>query len=104
MAKRPRVKGKGVAIFLGEDKPSSQQTNKPVKQYTGKTVNTSKATFYLPTNLIDDLENTWLSLRGKYKDKRVTKSEIARIALKTIINDWKEKHNKSTLVKRLTGK
>ena len=104
MAKRVRVKGKGAAIFLGEDKMASQQASKSVKQYTGKTINTSKATFYLPTNLIDDLEDTWLSLRGKYKDKKVAKSEIAKIALEEIIREWKEKQDNSILVKRLTGK
>jgi len=104
MAKRARIKGKGAAIFLGEDKPASQQANKTLKQYTGKTVNTSKATFYLPIDLIDDLEDTWLSLRGKYKDKKVAKSEIAQIALEEIIKNWKEKQDNSTLVKRLTGK
>lgn len=104
MAKRTRVKGKGAAIFLGDDKPSSQHTTKTAQQYTGKTVNTSKATFYLPVDLIDDLEDTWLSLRGKYKDKRVAKSEIAQIALQEIIKEWEEKQDNSTLVKRLTSK
>jgi len=104
MAKRTRVKGKGAAIFLGDDKPAPQQTNKTVRQYTGKPVNTSKATFYLPVDLIDDLEDTWLSLRGKYKNKKVAKSEIAQIALQEIIKEWEEKQDNSTLVKRLTGK
>jgi len=104
MAKRARVKGKGAAIFLGEDEPASQQANKTLKHYTGKPVNTSKATFYLPVDLIDDLEDTWLSLRGKYKEKRVAKSEIAQIALEELIKNWKEKRDNSLLVKRLTGK
>jgi len=104
MAKRTRIKGKGAAIFLGEDKPASQQISKPVKQYTGKTVSTSKATFYLPIGLIDDLEDTWLNLRSKYKTKKVAKSEITKIALEEIIKEWKEKQDNSILVKRLTGK
>ena len=104
MAKRTRVKGKGAAIFLGEDKPASQHTNIPVQQHTGKTVNTSKATFYLPVDLIDHLEDTWLTLRGKYKNKRVAKSEIAQIALQEIIKEWEEKQDNSTLAKRLTSK
>ena len=104
MAKRTRVKGKGAAIFLGEDKPASQHTNKPLRQYAGKTVNTSKATFYLPIDLIDNLEDTWLTLRGKYKNKRVAKSEIAQIALEEIIKEWEEKQDNSILVKRLTSK
>ena len=104
MAKRTRVKGKGAAIFLGNDKPASQHTTKPARQYTGKPVNTSKATFYLPVDLIDDLEDTWLSLRGKYKDRKVAKSEIAQIALQEIIKEWEEKQDNSILVKRLTSK
>jgi len=104
MAKRTRVKGKGAAIFLGEDKPASQQTTKPVRQYAGKPVNISKATFYLPVDLIDNLEDTWLTLRRKYKDKKVAKSEIAQIALQEIIKEWEEKQDNSTLAKRLTGK
>ena len=104
MAKRTRIKGKGAAIFLGEDKPASQHTNISVKQHTGKTVNTSKATFYLPIDLIDNLEDTWLSLRGKYKNKKVAKSEIAQIALEEIIKEWEQKQDNSILVKRLTGK
>ena len=104
MAKRTRVKGKGAAIFLGEDKSASQRTNKPLRQYAGKPVNTSKATFYLPIDLIDNLEDTWLTLRGKYKNKRVAKSEIAQIALEEIIKEWEEKQDNSILVKRLTSK
>ena len=104
MAKRTRVKGKGAAIFLGDDKPASQHTNKTARQYTGKPVNTSKATFYLPVDLIDNLEDTWLSLRAKYKDKKVAKSEIAQIALQEIIKEWEKKQDNSILVKRLTGK
>ena len=104
MVKRIRVKGKGGAIFLGDDKPASQQTNKTVRKYAGKPVNTSKATFYLPVDLIDDLEDAWLNLRGKYKDKKVAKSEIAQIALQEIIKEWEENQDNSILVKRLTGK
>jgi len=104
MTKRARIKGKGAAIFLGEDKPAPQQADKTVRQYTGKTANTSKATFYLPIGLIDDLEETWLNLRSKYKNKKVAKSEIAKIALEETIKEWKEKQDNSILIKRLTGK
>ncbi|MBA7571344.1 hypothetical protein ES695_02665 [Candidatus Atribacteria bacterium 1244-E10-H5-B2] len=104
MTKRVRIKGQGADIFLGGNNPASQQTTKPSKQYAGNSVEVSKATFYLPVNLIEDLEDTWLSLRGKYKDKRVAKSEIARIALEEIIKGWKEKQDNSILVKRLTDK
>ncbi|MBA7553131.1 hypothetical protein ES705_45718 [subsurface metagenome] len=104
MTKRVRIKGRGADIFLGGNNPASQQNSKPVKQYVGKIVEVSKATFYLPVYLIENLEDAWLSLRGKHKDKRVAKSEIARIALEEIIKGWKEKQDDSILVKRLNGR
>ncbi len=100
MTKRVRIKGQGADIFLG----GNNQISRTARQYVGKTVEVSKATFYLPVDLIEDLEDAWLSLRAKHKDKRVAKSEIARIALEEIIKGWKEKHDDSILVKRLTGK
>jgi len=104
MVKRVRIKGQGADIFLGGNNPASQQISRPSRQYAGKTVEVSKATFYLPVYLIESLEDAWLSLRGKHKDKRIAKSEIARIALEEIIKGWKEKQDNSILVKRLTGK
>lgn len=112
MAERPRIKGRGAEIFLGSGRPASQQTSKPAKQRTskpaqqhfGKPVNATKATFYLPVNLVDELDATWLSLRSKYRDKKVSKSEIAQIALEEILKDWKEHRQDSTLVNRLPGK
>lgn len=97
MVKRVRVKGKGAEIFLGEEEPA--QTSKSAK-FPGIT----KATFYLPVNLINDLEAAWLSLRSKYRDRKVTKSEIAQIALEEILKDWEKKQQDSTLVSRLPGK
>lgn len=103
MAKRKRIKGKGASIFLG-DEPASQQANKTSKQHNGKTVNTGKATFYLPEDLIDNLDDLWLTLRKKYKDKKVTKSEITQIALEEMLKDWETKEDNSKLVNRLTSK
>jgi len=62
-----------------------------------------KATFYLPRYLLEELEDTWLSLRKTYKDKRVAKSEIVRIALEAVIDDWKKRAGASTLIQTLTG-
>ena len=104
MTKRVRIKGQGADIFLGGNNPASQQITKQSKQYTDNTVEVSKATFYLPVNLIEDLEDTWLSLRAKYKDKKVAKSEIAQIALQEIIKEWEKKQDNSVLARRLTGK
>lgn len=97
MVKRVRVKGRGAEIFLGEGEPA--QTSEPAK-FPGIT----KATFYLSINLINDLEAAWLSLRSKYRNRKVTKSEIAQIALEEILKDWGEKQQDSTLVSRLPSK
>lgn len=102
MAKRKRVKGKGASILLG-DEPAPQQANKTAKQHNGKTVNTGKATFYLPEDLIDNLDDVWLTLRKRYKGKKVTKSEIAQIAIEEMLKDWEEKQGNSKLVNRLTS-
>jgi len=104
MTKRVRIKGKGAGIFLDGNNPASPQISKPVKQNAGNIAEVSQATFYLPVNLIEEIEDTWLSLRGKYKDKKVAKSEIARIALEEIIKEWKEKQGNSILVKHLIDK
>ncbi len=101
MVKRARIKGKGAAIFLGEETPTLQQDSKTAKQYTVKTVNTSKATFYLPANLIDELEDVWLTLRKTYKQQKVTKSKIVQIALGKIFEDWKMKQDESILINQL---
>lgn len=104
MAKRVRVKGKGAAIFWGEANPTSSQANKTSKtleQHAGKSGNTSKATFYLPESLIDNLEDAWLALRKKYKGKKISKSEIVQIALEELLKDWVEKKDESSLVSQL---
>jgi len=104
MPKRTRVKGKGAAIFLGNNNAASQQTTETVRRCTAKQANTNKATFYSPVELIDELEDTWLSLRAKYKNRKVTKSEIAQIALEEIVQEWEKKRDDGTVAKRLAGK
>jgi len=102
MAKRTRIKGKGAAIFLGGGEPRAPQPAAKASAPT-KTDAVGKATFYLPRYLLEELEDTWLSLRKTYKDKRVAKSEIVRIALENVIDDWKKRADASTLIQTLTG-
>jgi hypothetical protein len=99
MAKRTRIKGRGAAIFLGDDEVNPPQ-NIP-RPSSPKTNKVGKATFYLPQRLLDDLEDAWLSLRKTHKGRRVAKSEIVRIALETLIDDWKERSASSTLTQAL---
>ncbi|MBC7189099.1 hypothetical protein H5U35_02635 [Candidatus Aerophobetes bacterium] len=89
MAKRVRIKGKGAAIFLGDNKTSSQQNIKPASHLKDEKSNTIKATFYLPEELVDELEEVWLTLRKKYKQRKVTKSEIVQVALRKAFEQWK---------------
>lgn len=87
--KRTSLKGRGAEIFLsGGTKPKEEDyasiplhphTNIPAQQLT-------KATFYLNTTVVDDLENLWVKLRKASKDKKISKSQIVSQVLgKTIL-------------------
>ncbi len=63
-----------------------------------------KGTFHLTEELINDLENAWLTLRRKAKPgkkKQVSKSGIVRAALEIALEDLKEEGTKSRLAKKL---
>ena len=86
--KRPTIKGKGADIFLGNDPedsttgkdsiPARQHTSTPSNQPTQKPVQ-GKATFYLPSPLLEKLDEVWLTLRRK--NRKLKKSDIVRNAL-----------------------
>ncbi len=88
--KRPNLKGKGVDFFLEEEKHVTSE------------VTQSKVTFYLPSILLDKLDKLWLDLRRK--NRKLKKSEIARIALTEIIQDHEKKQQNSVLSQHLTNK
>lgn len=90
MARRVRIKGKGAAIFLGDDKTSSQQNIKTASHFKSDGSTTIKATFYLPEKLVDELEEAWLTLRKKYKQRKITKSEIVQVALRKAFEQWRK--------------
>lgn len=93
---KARVKGKGREIFLGEkaSKPENQQVGKTAKQKAGKpeyNKGNEKVTFYLPSDLIAQLDELWADLRRRYKrERKVSRSEIVRIALQKCLRDFPE--------------
>jgi hypothetical protein len=61
-----------------------------------------KVGYYLPPELIEELDEVWLRLRRLNKG-RVTRSDIVRAALEEAIAEFREHKSKSTLVARLKG-
>jgi len=85
---KARVKGRGREIFLGKkaSKPERQLDSKPAsRQAEGN----EKVTLYLPSELVSQLDEVWAGLRRRYKkERKVSKSEIVRIALQRALQDW----------------
>lgn len=100
-------------------KPSSVEPQKPrstpVKKHTSaeerkpRTVEAKKRTsaplyqkvgYYLPPDLVEELDRVWLKLRGNAK-KKVTKSDIVRTALETAIAEFHEQKSRGSLIERL---
>jgi hypothetical protein len=94
MTKRPSLKGKGADIFApGESSPkatrSPRRRRTPVKPFAGTMVKHStsevqkplidKATFYLPADLLDRLDRSWMEQRRK--NRKIRKSDIVKEAL-----------------------
>ena len=84
--KRPTIRGKGADFFLGHEKTVKQQ----------------KATFYLPRDLTDRLDDIWVDLRRTHK--KLKKSDIARIAFEELLNDYEEKCQDSRLLEHIDVK
>jgi hypothetical protein len=88
MTKRPSIKGKGADFFLEqEEQPTLKQ---------------DKATFYFPKSLIEKLDDIWLELRRTHK--KLKKSDIARIAIEDLLNNYEEKRQDSTLAQHINVK
>lgn len=88
MRKRPTLKGKGVEIFLGKERESSQ-----------KEVVKDRGTFYFPPGLMDRLDDAWFILRRK--NRRIRKSDIVKVALEETLGKFEKEGEKSILFKHL---
>lgn len=81
MAKRTSLKGRGADIFApGHETstPLEKQAVTPAQQPT------SKATFYLPLDILDRLEKVWLAKRAK--KSKLKKSDLVRNALESFLS------------------
>lgn len=96
MKKRPSLKGKGVSVFLGDERES------PEPERMGANINKEKGTFYLPPSLLNALDNAWFILRKH--NRRIRKSEIVELALTTMLNQLSENGEINEPFKSLTNK
>ncbi len=93
--KRPSVKGKGADIFLSGDSkaPSSHKLKGEQER--------KKATFYIPQDIVDALDDAWLDMRRIKRD--VTKSELVTVALERALSDYADKGKQSHLQQEVLG-
>ncbi|MCX7844940.1 MAG: hypothetical protein N2507_06425 [Candidatus Bipolaricaulota bacterium] len=80
----PRKRGRGVEAFLG-----------------GKEA-PSKATFYLPQDLLLELDDLWLDLRRV--NRKVTKSDLVAFALTEVLRAYREKGRESPVCQAFAKK
>ena len=115
-AKRPSLRGKGAEIFLGGetaestksvsdviDRVQAKRAERPATPKVEKTEK-EKATFYLPVEVLEDLESVWHDVR-KITHRKIKKSEIVSIALAQVASEFQEWQNEErkncTLIKQL---
>jgi hypothetical protein len=81
MAKRPSISGRGADIFLGAPaervESAENHTSMPAQQRSGGLY--PKATYYLPPDLQERLEDAWMQRRKS--NRKLTKSDMVRQAL-----------------------
>ncbi|MBI1730667.1 hypothetical protein HY229_07265 [Candidatus Acetothermia bacterium] len=109
-AKRPSLRGKGADIFLGEEPSASvRNVSEVVKQIRPRKEDAEiapkeKATFYLPIEVLDELESLWHDLR-RVTHRKIKKSDIVSIALQNAAEEFKawqsKKQESCPLIERL---
>jgi hypothetical protein len=110
-AKRPSLRGKGADIFLGEEPSASvRNISDVVRQIQPRNEEVEnapkeKATFYLPIEVLDELESVWHDLR-RVTHRKIKKSDIVSIALQNAAEEfraWQNKKQESCqLIERLS--
>lgn len=90
--KRPTAKGKGADIFLGDQETAAPETSQ-------ETVEKQKASFYFTLELLEELDQTWMQLR--MKNRKLTKSELAQVALEEMLREYQQRQEDSRLYQRL---
>ncbi len=94
--KRTSLKGRGMDLFLGEEAPA-----KPKAQPApaSKDLPPTKATFYLPPDLVVKLDDVWMEIRKR--NRKVQKSHIVAAALQLALQDYEGKGQDSPVERRL---
>ena len=95
--------------LLGEEpsnlpqKPAKKQDAKPAKQQPEQEEKV-KATYYLTLDMLDRLENAWLTLRRMADRKQrtsISKSQIIEIALQIALEGLEQSGSESELAHRI---
>jgi len=106
--KRKSMKGKGADIFLGDEAEEEEVEGKEENNNSDIEENKNsikldeeaekeKAGFYLQKDLTEKLEFVWVRTRS-VTGKKVTKSDIVNLALKKLIEEFKEDPEDNFLV------
>jgi len=97
MSKRSSLKGKGADIYLASEERPQEESAK--KQGSGMR---KKATFYVPLDLLDQLDDAWLDLRRI--DRGVKKSDVVTVALEAALAAYITDQKTSCLYQQIIGK
>ncbi len=97
MSKRSSLKGKGAGIYL--DSEESPQETPLAKRGSGTR---KKATFYVPSDLLNQLDDAWLDLRRI--DRGVKKSDVVTVALEAALSAYIADQKTSCLYEQIIGK
>ncbi|MFH0924473.1 MAG: hypothetical protein V1872_02385 [bacterium] len=72
MTKRPTIKGRGAEIFLGKEDSTPEKKHTVILEDQCA----DKATFYLPSDLLNRLDTLWMDLRRS--NRRLRKSHLVK--------------------------
>ena len=83
--KHASIKGMGADNYLQDRRPAKNK----------------KATFYLPADLVDRLDDAWLDMRRV--NRALTKSELVTAALNAALTDYTTRREESALHRAVVG-
>jgi len=107
--KRESMKGKGANIFLGDEaeeeeemRDKEENNNRDIEENKNSVsldeeAEKEKAGFYLQKDLTEKLEFVWVKARP-ITGRKVSKSDIVNLALKKLIEEFKEDPEDNFLV------
>ena len=97
MNKRSSLKGKGAGIYLD----SEESAQEPPLAKRGSATR-KKATFYVSSDLLDQLDDAWLDLRRI--DRGVKKSDVVTVALEAALGAYIADQKTSSLYQQIIDK